>query len=75
MDKMFGNIKPEENIWHFTVDIFKCIILEMKLIVFDSVYNKTKVCSSESNWCRTGDQTIPEPMMTQFTNEYQPVTC
>ena len=60
-------------------DIFKCIFLNenvrilikisLKFVPKDPIDNKSALVQVMA-WRRIGDQPLPEPMLTQFTNEY-----
>ena len=62
-----------------TDNIFKCIFLNenykipiqisLKLVPRSPIDNKPALVQVMA-WRRTGDKTLPEPMMTQFTDAY-----
>ena len=59
--------------------IFKCIFLNenfrisiqisLKFVPKGPIDNKSALVQVMA-WCRTGDKTLPEPVLTQFTDAY-----
>ena len=70
---------PEENGRHFADDSFKHIFMNEKFCISTSmsprfipkgpIFNKSAL-DQVMAWRRTGDNPLPEPMLTQFTNAY-----
>ena len=65
---------------HFTDDIFKCIVMNSKVFfILFQIFLKFVPKGPIDNeaeliyvmaWCRTGDKSLSDPMLTQFTDAY-----
>ena len=71
------HMKPEQNGWHLTDDTFKhillnknyCILIEISLkFVPKGPIDNNSALVEVMAWCRTGTKSLPQPMMTKFTN-------
>ena len=78
-----NSLPPRQNGHHFTDDIFECIFMigkfgisfriSPKFVLDDQVDTNSTFCEVMA-WRRTGDKTLPEPMLTQFAEFiYDPV--
>ena len=74
---LFNASPPGQNGRHFTDDIFKRIFvnekfwistwISLRYVPKGPIYNKWALIQVMA-WCRTGNNTLPEPMLTQFTD-------
>ena len=60
---------PEQNSWHFTDNIFKCISVNENDCVLIKIWNLSKFVS-QSQIIIDATKPLPEPMMTQFIVSY-----
>ena len=62
-------VRPQRNGWHFADDIFKRILIHIsvKFASKGPIYEKPTLVVVVA-WLRTGDKSLPEPMMARFTD-------